>query len=199
MSKYAIYLAALTLVLPAAHADEVTDQIDAAHKAYDAGELRSAVQALNFASTSIQQKINDLLLKLLPEPMAGWQADAAESEAGGITAMVAGTIISRKYRREDGAEVELRLMADSPMMAMMTMMMQTPFLMQASQDTHLYTNRGNQGMLQHEDGSDDWEISLMVGSRILLQSKVSGSQDEKPAEDYLNAVDLDAVQKTLTK
>jgi hypothetical protein len=189
----------LTLQVPSARADEVTDQLDAARKAYDAGELRGAVQALNFASASIQQQINNRLLKLLPEPLAGWQADAAKSEAGGIAAMVAGTIISRTYSREDGTQVELRLMADSPMMAMMTMMMQTPFLMQASQDTHVYTNRGRQGMLQHEDGSDSWEISLMVGSRILIQSKVTGSQDQAPAEDYLNAIDLDAVEKALTK
>jgi len=189
---------ALTLVLPLARADEVTDQLETARKAYEAGQLRSAIQALDFATASIRERISDQLLKLLPEPLSGWEAEAAESEAGGIAAMVAGTIISRTYRRPDGAEVELRLMADSPMMGMMTMMMQTPLLMQSSNEVRVYTNRGHRGMIQHEDGSNDWEISLMVGNRIVVQAKGSGLADQKPAEAYLNAIDLDAVQKALT-
>ena len=188
----------LTLIGTAPRADEVTDQLDTARKAYESGELRSAVQALNFVTARVQERINDQILKLLPEPLAGWEAEPAQSQSGGIAAMVAGTMMSRSYRRPDGAEVELHLMADSPMMAMMTMMMQTPMLMQASQDTRVYTNRGHQGMLQHEGGSNEWEISLMVGNRILVQSKGRGLADQKPVEDYLNALDLSAVQKALT-
>jgi hypothetical protein len=169
-----------------------------ARKAYDSGELRSAIQALNFATAGIQQRMNDQVLKLLPEPLTGWQADAAQAESGGIAAMVAGTILSRTYRRPDGAQVELRLMADSPMMAMMAMMMQSPMLMQSSRDTRVYTNRGHQGMIQHEAGSDEWEISLMVGPRIMVQVKGQGLADQKPVEEYLNALDLSAVQKALT-
>jgi hypothetical protein len=199
MTRYAPLAAlALTLLIPAARADEVTDQLDTARKAYEAGDLRSAVQALNFATAKIQEAISDRLLKLLPEPLAGWQAEPAQNEAGGIAAMVAGTVMSRTYRRPDGAEVEVRLMADSPMMAMMSMMMQTPFLMQASKDMKVYTNRGNQGMIQHAEGSDAWEISLMVGNRIMVQVKGNGLKDQKPVEEYLNAVDLTAAQKALT-
>jgi hypothetical protein len=200
MTRYAPLAAALALALtaPSLQADEVTDQLDAARKAYETGELRGAIQALNFATARIQEHINDQLLKLLPEPLAGWQADAAQSEAGGIAAMVAGNVMSRTYRREDGAEVELRLMADSPMMAMMAMMMQTPFLMQASKEMRVYTHRGYQGMIQHEERSDAWEISLMVGNRVMVQAKGRRIADQNPVVDYLNAIDLTAVQKALT-
>jgi hypothetical protein len=200
MTRYAPLAAALALALtaPSLQADEVTDELDAARKAYETGELRGAIQALNFATARIQEHINDQLLKLLPEPLAGWQADAAQSEAGGIAAMVAGNIMSRTYRREDGAEVELRLMADSPMMAMMAMMMQTPFLMQASKEMRVYTHRGYQGMIQHEERSDAWEISLMVGNRVMVQAKGRRIADQNPVVDYLNAIDLTAVQKALT-
>jgi hypothetical protein len=202
MTPKARIIATLTLPLAlfctAPQADEVTDQLDMARKAYDSGELRSAIQALNFATAGIQQRMNDQVLKLLPEPLTGWQADAAQAESGGIAAMVAGTILSRTYRRPDGAQGELRLMADSPMMAMMAMMMQSPMLMQSSRDTRVYTNRGHQGMIQHEAGSDEWEISLMVGPRIMVQVKGQGLADQKPVEEYLNALDLSAVQKALT-
>jgi hypothetical protein len=200
MTRYAPLAAALALALtaPSLQADEVTDELDAARKAYETGELRGAIQALNFATARIQEHINDQLLKLLPEPLAGWQADAAQSEAGGIAAMVAGNVMSRTYRREDGAEVELRLMADSPMMAMMAMMMQTPFLMQASKEMRVYTHRGYQGMIQHEERSDAWEISLMVGNRVMVQAKGRRIADQNPVVDYLNAIDLTAVQKALT-
>lgn len=200
MNRFVPQAAALALTLVAARlpADEVTDQLDTARRAYEAGELRSATRALNFATTRIQEQINDQLLKLLPEPMPGWEAEAAQSEVGGIAAMVAGTVISRTYRRADGAAVELRLMADSPMMAMMAMMVQTPLLMQASGEMRVYTYRGHQGMIQHTDGSDVWELNLMVGNRIMVQAKGSGIQDQKPVEDYLGALDLTGVQRALT-
>jgi len=89
-------------------------------------------------------------------------------------------------------------MADSPMMAMMAMMMQTPFLMQASKEMRVYTHRGYQGMIQHEERSDAWEISLMVGNRVMVQAKGRRIADQNPVVDYLNAIDLTAVQKALT-
>ena len=42
------------------------------------------------------------------------------------------------------------------------------------------------------------EISLMVGNRVVVQAKGSQIPDQKAAEDYLNALDLTAVQRALT-
>jgi hypothetical protein len=52
-------------------------------------------------------------------------------------------------------------------------------------------------LLKHSPDSSDYEASLMVGNRILIQGKGSGLTDEKAVQQYLEALDLDAIQKAL--
>lgn len=186
--------AALTLSQPAL-GDEVTDQLEAARKAYESGELRGAVDTLNFAIAKIQEKVTARLLQLLPEPLPGWQADPAQSESGGIAAMITGTNLSRRYFRPDGAEVSLSLMADSPLLPMLTMFLSSPFMMQADPGTQPYSLKGQRGMLKHSPDSDGYEASLMVGNRILVQGKGTGLADAKALQQYLEALDLESIQK----
>lgn len=189
-----ILAAALVLAQPAL-GDEVTDQLDAARKAYESGELRSAVDTLNFAVAKIKEQLTGRLLQLLPEPLPGWQADAAQSESAGIAAMITGTNLSRRYYRPDGAEVTLSLMADSPLLPMLTMFLSSPFMLQADPGTKAYSLKGQRGLLKHSPDSTEYEASLMVGNRILVQGKGTGLTDEKAVQAYLEALDLDAIQK----
>jgi hypothetical protein len=187
-----VSLAAASAPLPA---DEVTDQIDAARQAYEAGELRSAVQTLQFAVASIQEKVNLSLLDLLPAPLEGWSADEPQAQSGGMAAMIAGTNLSRRYYREDGAEVEVSITADSPLLPMMTMMLSNPMMLQSSPGTRVYTHEGRRGTIQHEADSRHWEITLMLSNNVLVQVSGSGVEEREPVESYLKAMDLAAVQK----
>lgn len=179
-------------------ADEVSDQITAARKAYESGELRTAIETLNFAVAKIQEQMTANLVKLLPEPLPGWTADAPESQAGGMAAMITGTTLTRRYRREDGAEITLSLMADSPLMPMLTMAMSMPFVMQNNQNMKTYSFKGYRGMLEHAADSADYEITLMIGNRLVIQGKGSRLADNQPIEAYFEKLDLEAIQTALT-
>jgi hypothetical protein len=192
----ALGLAAL-LAAPAG-ADEVTDQLEEARKAYEGGELRSAVQTLQFAVASIQEKINLSLLELLPEPLEGWQAEEPQAQSAGMAAMITGTNLSRRYYRDDGADVDVSITGDSPLLPMMTMMLSNPMLMQTDPGTRVYTHAGNRGMIKHEKGSDEWEISLLVAGKIMVQVTGSGLANQQPVEEYLKAIDLAAVEKAFS-
>lgn len=190
-----IVLAATLALAQPALGDEVTDQLDAARKAYESGELRSAVDTLNFAVAKIKEQLTGRLLQLLPEPLPGWQADPAQSESAGIAAMITGTNLSRRYYRADGAEVTLSLMADSPLLPMLTMFLSSPFMLQADPGTKPYSLKGQRGLLKHNPDSTEYEASLMVGNRILVQGKGTGLADEMAVQQYLEALDLEAIQK----
>jgi hypothetical protein len=68
-------------------------------------------------------------------------------------------------------------------------------MMQADPASKVYSLKGQRGMLKHETGSNTYEITLMVGNRILIQGKGSGLPDHKAVEQYLEALDLEAIQK----
>jgi hypothetical protein len=111
------------------------------------------------------------------------------------TKLFTGTNLSRRYYRADGAEVTLSLMADSPMLPMLTMFMSSPFMMQADPGTKPYSLKGQRGLLKHSPDSTEYEASLMVGNRILVQGKGTGLTDDKAVQAYLEALDLEAIQK----
>ncbi|MBK1701645.1 hypothetical protein [Thiococcus pfennigii] len=180
-------------------ADEVHEQLDAARSSYDAGDLRGAVQALQFAVTKIQEQMTGKLWQLLPEPLAGWQADEPQSQSAGLLSAIAGTNLSRRYYNDDGAEIEIAIMADSPMLGMMGMMFSSPYMMQATPGTTAFTHQGYRGIAEHAKGSGDWDMKLMVGTRVYLNLTGSGLADDKPLKAYLEAMDLAAIEKAMTE
>ncbi|MCF1184948.1 hypothetical protein L0E83_16070 [Marichromatium gracile] len=195
-----LYAALLALGLPLtanAAADPVIEQIEAAETAYEDGALRGAIGHLEAAIAEVQEKISAGLLELLPEPLSGWQADEAVAESGGMASMITGTHLSRRYYREDGSDVTLSLMADSPMMPMLTMALSMPMMMQGNPDLKPYALAGHRGMAEHASGTRDYEITLMVGSRLVVQAQGTGLDDKGALEDYLKQLDFDAIEEAL--
>ncbi|WP_295383983.1 hypothetical protein [uncultured Thiodictyon sp.] len=188
-------LAAVLTLAAAARADQVTEQLDAARKAYDAGDLRTAADTLNFAVAAIKERQTADLLKLLPEPLAGWQADPGQSQSGGLAGMITGINLTRRYFRADGAEVNVTVTADSPLLPMLTMFLSSPFMMQADPGSKPYTFKGQRGITKHAPDSDEYEVSLMIGNRLLIQAKGSGLQDAAAVQQYIEAMDVEAIQK----
>ncbi|WPL15899.1 hypothetical protein Thiowin_00828 [Thiorhodovibrio winogradskyi] len=193
-------IASLLLLLFSAQpgaADPVTDQIDAALRAYQSGEPKVAIQALQFAAAQIEEQLAEQRATLLPEPLAGWSAEVADSTSGGLIGLLTGTNISRHYRQDrSGAQISITVTADSPLLTMMNMLMASPMLMQAEPGTKPYSFGAYRGMLQ-SDGAGDIQLSLMLGTRILLQIEGSGGATKDMLEAYLKAMDLPALEKAL--
>ncbi len=181
---------ALTLSATQLLADPITDQIDAAKRAYEAGDAQVAIQALEFAAAQIQKKLELEQLGLLPQPLPGWNADEPISTAGGIAAVFAGTNLTRTYREDGGnGTVTITITADSPVLSMLTA------LMQANPAGTPYTRGGYRGMLEtHQDGSR--KILLMVGTRIQVQLDGTDT-DQRTLETYIDAMDLGQLEKAL--
>jgi hypothetical protein len=171
-------------------ADAITDQIDAAKRAYDAGDEQVAIQALEFAVRQIQDKLRSEQLSLLPAPLPGWSAEEPATDAGGIAAMFTGTNLTRGYRKDDGtATITVSITADSPVLSMLST------LMQANPASTPYTRGSYRGVLEeHAEGTS--RILLMVGTRIQVQVEGNGV-DRQTLEAYLDAVDLDALERAL--
>jgi hypothetical protein len=180
-------------------ADPVIDQLDAARRAYENGEPRVAIQALNFAIAQIEEQETAKQLQLFPEPLQGWIAEQATAESGGIAAMLTGKILSRTYRNEaSGAEVQIMLSANAPFLGALTSLMQMPMLLQSDPNTSLYTHGSYRGMLKQDPGDGSLELSLIIGSNILLQLSGSDGADRAALEAYLEAMDIAAIQKALS-
>jgi hypothetical protein len=108
-------LLACTATLSVARADDVTDQIDNALRAYQNHDTQTAIAALGAASSLMRQSRADVLKKLLPPPPPGWTADAAASSAVSV-AMLGGVITASHAYYNGDQRVEVQLAADSPLL-----------------------------------------------------------------------------------
>lgn len=196
MTRYTPLIAAIILALAMpAGADEITAQLDRARAEYDSGALRKAVRTLQSAVAGIHEQINRDLVKLLPEPWEGWQADEPQVRSTGMVTMLTGTNLSRRYSRTDGAEVEISITADSLLMPMMRMMLSNPMLLRMDPDTKLYTYAGQHGVIKHGEDSDRWEISLLMADKILVKVDGRGLEDKAGVVAYLEVLDFDAIRQ----
>lgn len=178
------------------HADEILDQIEAAKQAYQASQLRQSVQELQFVITQIQEKLDQEYAKLMPAPLEGWKAETPQAQTAAMAMMGGGTQVSRRYYRDDrGESIELRILADSPMLQVMSMMLANPMMMRSEPGTKPYRQGRHRGMIKNQPGSNQWELNLLVSGRILVQVEGRGMQASQSLEDYLQALDLDAVER----
>ncbi len=192
-------LSAALGVATALPADEISEQITLGLQAYQAGELRQSTQELQYAIAQIQEKLDSQYTTLLPDPLPGWNAGEAQAQSGGLAMMGGGTQVSREYTKDGGSEqVQIQLMADSPFLQAMSMMLSNPMMMQSDPDTKLYRHGRYRGMLKHRANSDQWEISLMVANRILVQVSGSGMPSKDAVEAYLEALDLDKIERAFS-
>jgi len=108
-----------------AYGDDVTDAINEALKNYKDGKLSEALNSLSYASQLIGQKKGGDLQSFLPQPLSGWSAEEATSQATGAAMLGGGISAERRYNK-DSSSVTVQIFTDSPMLQGMMMMLQNP-------------------------------------------------------------------------
>ncbi|TCO74206.1 hypothetical protein [Rhodovulum euryhalinum] len=172
-------LAALALV-PAAPvlADEVTDALTGATEAYEAGDVKLALEELAFAQQRMQAMKAEGLTAFLPPAPEGWTREIDTQMNAGLAMMGGGTGAEATYANGDASFV-VTLMADNPMVGAMGAMFGNPMLMGAAGEI---VRVGRQKFVDQ-----DGELTTLVDNRILVQARGAGREVMLPvleAMDY---------------
>jgi hypothetical protein len=147
-------------------ADDVTDSINEALKQYANGELADAVQSLDYASQLIRQKKAEQLEAFLPNPISGWQAEDAKSQAVGSAMFGGGVTAERAYVNGD-SRVNVKIITDSPMLQGMMMMFSNP-MMATSDGGKLEKIAGEKAIVKYRSENRDGNVNIVVAGRFLI-------------------------------
>lgn len=185
MSKFAfkalVAAAGLAVLLPQiARADDVTDEIDRARKAYEAGNIADAKTALEVAAQMIGQQKAKALQGVLPAPLAGWSAKDGEPTSAGPAMFGGGISASRTYESGEKTCI-VSVIGDSPMLAMVSMVLTNPSM--AGMSGARVVPLGERHALITQEG----DVQLMSSNNYLIS--VSGSCEEPDKLAYAQAVD----------
>ena len=167
-------------------ADDVTDYIDEALKFYKDGKFTEAVDSLNFAEQLIQQKKSAGLEAFLPEPLKGWTAEAATSQAAGNAMMGGGISAERSYTKGDSS-VKINIVADSPLLQGVMMMMGNP-MFAASDGGKVERIGGQKAVIKYTPADKNGDIKIVVANRFLVTVEGNGITDAD-LKEYAKAID----------
>ncbi|MDY0041184.1 MAG: hypothetical protein RBS57_12800 [Desulforhabdus sp.] len=196
--KLALVLTLVASFHSAARADEIIDQIEEGLQLYEKGSYSEAVTTLNFAVGQIQQKQAAGLKNVFPEPLAGWQAEESKGEFAPAAFMGGGISASRRYYVENqDKSVNIEIVTDSPLLQSVMLFFTNPAFFASQPDAKLVKIQGQKAIQKFTREDREGEISIVVGSRMLVSIKGQAMDNPDDLLAYANAIDYKALEKFL--
>lgn len=168
------------------YADDIEDSIKEGLQYYKSGEYKDAVESLNYATQLIQQKKGKGLESFLPEPLKGWTAQKASSQAAGAAMFGGGVTAEREYSK-GSSSISIKIITDSPIMQSMMMMFSNPMI--ATSDGGKLERIGRQkAIVKFDPDNKEGDIKIVVANRflILIEGRETTMEDMKA---YAKAID----------
>jgi len=181
-------------------ADKITDQLKAVEQAYGQKDYRGALDELEFAKAQILKLKNSEDQQLLPEALEGWSKSVKKQKSGvNPLAMLGGggagaTTLSADYTKGN-ERVNVQIMANSPMLNMMNMIIGNPAMMANEEGTEPFRYKRNKGMKKVNGNSV--EITLLIAGQIALIIKGDKLKDKAVVEQYLEKIDIAKLKDAL--
>jgi hypothetical protein len=175
-----------------AEQDDVLTTIDQAVKQYKGGDFAGAASNLDYAAQLVRQKKSEKMKELLPEPLSGWQAGEADSQAIGTAVFGGGVTVSRKYTRESSS-INIEIVSDSPVLQSVMMMLNNPMFAGAS-GGNLKTIKGQRAIVKYDGAKHSGDINIVVAGRFMVT--INGHQvDQKDLAAYAEAINYQELMK----
>lgn len=159
--RHILFTAALAALAfaPAARADEITDSLKSAMQAYEDGDVKYALEELEYAKQLITAIQTDALARFLPEAPDGWTREVNTELNASLALMGGGTGAEAEYTG-DGDSYTVTIMADNPMVGAMAGILGNAAAIGAK------IERVGRQKFMIQDG----EITGLVDSRILVKA-----------------------------
>ena len=174
----------LCAALPAG-ADEFSDTLESALKAYKDGDVKTASDDLSYATKLLNTRKTEALARFLPAAPAGWtREDAAPDDGGiGMGMLGGGATVAATYTKGE-TSAELTLIADSPLVSSMGAMLKMAGLA-----------GGKPFRVQRIEFAEiEGEVQGLVEDRVLIQ--ISGDAPLEDKKALLEAMDLAGLGKS---
>ena len=169
-----------------AEEDDVVNSINEGMEFYQSGEFAEATSSLNYAVQLIQQKKGESLSGLLPEPLDGWEAEEAQSQAAGAAMFGGGVTAERSYSK-DNSRISIQIVTDSPMLQGVMMMFSNPMFATADGGKMVRVGR-QKAIVKFTPEDESGDLQMVVNNRFLVTVEGSGVSNDDLV-NYAKAID----------
>ena len=170
-------------------ADEILDAMNEAIEAYNEKEYAEAAESLDYAKQLILQMRSENIMKVLPEPLPGWESKTAQTQSMGMLGGMAG-VVKEYFKPGTGDQgrkrITINIMAESPMMQGMMAMFNPAYA--GAQGGKLQKIKRNKAIVKYNPDRRSGEANVLVKKSYIVSIK-GNSVDKKDLLDYAEAVD----------
>jgi hypothetical protein len=189
--RHCCRLAVLALgvaLVPGARADDVTDQINEALKAYQNHDTQTAIAALDAAANLLRQARAEGLKKLLPPTPPGWSADEAQSTTVGVAMLGGGITASRAYHNGN-QRVEVQIVTDSPVLQGLGALIGSPLATIGGMKTAVI---GGRRMSYTES---DHSYMTVVADKVIVRLEGNADTPDATLKSFIGAIDFTGIER----
>ena len=177
-------------------ADKLTDQINAGLKAYEDKDYKMAVEELKYATIKLQKLEHEENKKLLPEALKGWTKQKVKNRDNQVAmAMLGGGTTIKSSYKKDKEKIDIEVMANSPMLAMVGMMINNPAMIAGDDSMEAFRYKRIKGVKKVHRKTT--EITLLLAGQIMLKITGKNVKDDAVLEQYLDAMDMKKLKASL--
>jgi len=167
----AVFALASTIAAPA-RSDDISDKLDAARAAYAKSDSMRTLAALQSLESALTAKLVEQFSKAMPQPPAGWEASAPESQP--LDAVGGGLTVTRAYQKGDAA-LNATLIIDNPSVANTMALLQSPSAPPPGEVGWKMVKIGSDdAMIRFDPTNHEGEIMMAIQNRAALQ--IDGSE-----------------------
>jgi hypothetical protein len=187
-------LCALLVAAPAL-ADDATDAMSRAGKAYGSGDYKTASMELQTALVAVNQLLIDQLIGALPDAPSGWTAEDPEGiDTSAIGAgFFASLVVTRGYTAPDGSRIEMTVSANSPLLMSLRMFVSNPMMASMTGQTGMKKSSAcGYDTIEHF-GDGTFETHVLAGNATLISVTGSKESDIAHIKTLTNATDCKTI------
>ncbi|MBN1970185.1 MAG: hypothetical protein JXR48_05525 [Candidatus Delongbacteria bacterium] len=199
--KVITFLTMIILVSLFADKAEVIENIKAAQKNVERGDLKEAKSDLQMALSAIEQMQFEKLKEYLPKAPVGWNEEKATgSNMGSLgLGMMAGTTASKNYYKEEGEtyrSVNIDLVLNSPLVGTLKMFLNNPAMLSMDPEQKLIRlSDGRKVLMKYNADDMSGEISIIADTSVIT---INGSMvDEDTLKMFANMIKVDEILNNL--
>lgn len=190
-------LAAAVLLLgakPAARADEVTDQLDAARRFYEEGDLAAAVGELEFVIETLRARFGEAFLATFPPPSEAWRV-ADQSKGAQAIPLLGGTTVTRSYVQIGGpGRIEAQLSTGGGMLQGLAQMFANPQMMAMQPNAKRVRIQRETATTSYDPKTREAQLVLDLAGKVTIMLTGEGLAGPEPLVELAHRWDLQKVR-----
>ena len=175
----------------------VQSQLTEANNAYGSGNYEDARFALQQALVELDKLIGEAILNSLPTNLSGLTADTEQDEMTGGAAGITGVYVQRHYLGDGEQLIDLEVVTNSPIMAMVNASLTNPLLASMSGGSQSVVKiAGYKSLVEkmdRSDGTEQYEVKIPVNDSMILVRTEGFSQNE--TINIANTIDVRGIAK----